>query len=66
MALGPTQPLTEMSTRNLHGGKGWPVLGAANLTAFFEPIVHKMWEPRRLTTLWAFTVCYRDIFMEYD
>jgi hypothetical protein len=24
MALGLTQPLTEMSTRNLPGGKGWP------------------------------------------
>jgi hypothetical protein len=24
MALGSTQPLTEMSTRNLSGGKGWP------------------------------------------
>jgi hypothetical protein len=24
MALGSTQPLTEMSTRNLPGGKGWP------------------------------------------
>jgi hypothetical protein len=21
-----------------------------------------MWEPRRLTTLWAFTACYRDRF----
>jgi hypothetical protein len=21
-----------------------------------------MWEPRRLTTLWAFTACYRDSF----
>jgi hypothetical protein len=21
-----------------------------------------MWEPRRFTTLWAFTACYRDIF----
>jgi hypothetical protein len=21
-----------------------------------------MWEPRRLTTLWAFTACYRDNF----
>jgi hypothetical protein len=21
-----------------------------------------MWEPQRLTTLWAFTVCYRDSF----
>jgi hypothetical protein len=25
MALGSTQPLTEMSTRNLSGGKGRPV-----------------------------------------
>jgi hypothetical protein len=25
MALGSTQPLTEMSTRNLPGGKGRPV-----------------------------------------
>jgi hypothetical protein len=33
MALGSTQPLTEMSTRNLPGGKGQPVCGADNLTA---------------------------------
>jgi hypothetical protein len=60
MALGSTQPLTEMNTRNLHGGKGRPARGAENLTAICEPIVYKMWEPRRLTTLWAFTACYRD------
>jgi hypothetical protein len=24
-----------------------------------------MWEPRRLTTLWVFTACYRDSFL-YD
>jgi hypothetical protein len=23
-----------------------------------------MWEPRRLTTLWAFTACYRDNFFK--
>jgi hypothetical protein len=39
MALGPTQPLTEMSTRNLPGGKGLPARGADNLTAICEPIV---------------------------
>jgi hypothetical protein len=39
MALGSTQPLTEMSTRNLSGGKGWPAHGADNLTAICEPIV---------------------------
>jgi hypothetical protein len=32
MALGSTQPLTETSTRNLHGGKGRPVREADNLT----------------------------------
>jgi hypothetical protein len=39
MALGLTQPLTEMSTRDLSGGKGRPVRKADNLTAIFELIV---------------------------
>jgi hypothetical protein len=39
MALGLTQPLTEMSTRNLPGGKGRPERKADNLTAICEPIV---------------------------
>jgi hypothetical protein len=60
MALGSTQALKEMSIRNLPGGKGWPARGADNLTAICEPNVYKMWEPRRLTTLWAFTACYGD------
>jgi hypothetical protein len=33
MALGSTQPLTEMSTRNLPGGKGRPPCKADNLRA---------------------------------
>jgi hypothetical protein len=33
MALGSTQPLTEMSTRNLPGGKKWPAHKAGNFTA---------------------------------
>jgi hypothetical protein len=51
--MGPrqTQPLTEMSTRNLLGGKRRPVHKADNLIAICEPTVQKMWEPRRLTTL---------------
>jgi hypothetical protein len=36
MALGSTQPLTEMSTRNLPEGKEWP---ADKLTSIFEPVV---------------------------
>jgi hypothetical protein len=39
MALGLTQPVTEMSTRNLTGGKGRPVCKVDNLTAICEPIV---------------------------
>jgi hypothetical protein len=62
MALGSTHPLTEMSTRNLPGGKGRPARKADNLTAICEPIVYKMWEPQRLTALWAFTACYRDSY----
>jgi hypothetical protein len=38
MALGSTQPLTEMSTTNLPAGKGRPVLKPDNLTANSEPI----------------------------
>jgi hypothetical protein len=39
MTLVSIQPLTEMSTRNLPGGKRWPVHKADNLTAVCEPIV---------------------------
>jgi hypothetical protein len=63
MVLGSTQPLTEMSTRNLPGGKGRPARKADNLTAVCEPIVWIMWDPQGLTTLWASTACYRDSFL---
>jgi hypothetical protein len=39
MALASTQPLTEMSTRNLYGGKGQPALKADYIIAICEPIV---------------------------
>jgi hypothetical protein len=39
MALGSTQPLTEMSTRDLPGSKGLPARKANNLTTICEPIV---------------------------
>jgi hypothetical protein len=57
MALGSTQPLTEMSTRNLPGGKKRPARRADNLAAICEPNVWKMWEPQPLTTLRASTAC---------
>jgi hypothetical protein len=56
------QPLTEMRTRNLPGGKGRPARKANNLTAICEPIVYKTWEPRSLATLWASKACYTDSF----
>jgi hypothetical protein len=39
MALGSTQPLTEMSTRNLPVGKKGPARRADNLAAICEPNV---------------------------
>jgi hypothetical protein len=39
MVLMSTQPLIEMSTRNLPGSKGLPAHKANNLTAICEPIV---------------------------
>jgi hypothetical protein len=41
MALRSTQLLTEMSTRNLPGGKGRPGSKADNLTAVCTPIFLK-------------------------
>jgi hypothetical protein len=39
MALGSTQPLTEMSTRILPWGKGRPARVSDNLAAICEPII---------------------------
>jgi hypothetical protein len=39
MALGSTQTLTEMSTRNLLGGKGRPARKPGNIIAICEPTV---------------------------
>jgi hypothetical protein len=63
IALRSTQLLTKNEYHESSwGGRGRPVRKADNFTAICEPIVYKMWEPLRLTTLWAFTACYRDSF----
>jgi hypothetical protein len=63
MALESTQPLTEMSTRNLPGGKERPVRKAHSFAAIlWADCLDKMWEPRRLTALSASTACYRGSF----
>jgi hypothetical protein len=42
MALGSCKPVTEISIRNIPGGKGRPAPNADNLTVICEPIVWKM------------------------
>jgi hypothetical protein len=61
VALGSTQSLTEMSTSDLPGNNVRKARKAENLITICEEIVQNMWKPRRLTTLWASTDCYRDI-----
>jgi hypothetical protein len=39
MALGPTQPVIEISTMNLSGGKGRQACKADSFTSIWEPIV---------------------------
>jgi hypothetical protein len=41
IAMGSTQPLREMSARNLPGGKKQPAHRAENLAAIYEPNVWK-------------------------
>jgi hypothetical protein len=67
MVLGSTQPVTEMSTRNHPGGKGWLALKADNLTAICSRLSRKCGSldisqpcgpPRPVTeiALWGFFV----------
>jgi hypothetical protein len=63
MALGSTQPLTEMSTRSLPGVKGCQLMRLATSQPSVSRLSRKMWEPWRLTTLWVSTTCYRDSFL---
>jgi hypothetical protein len=64
VALGLTQPVTEMSTRNIPAGNGRPARKADNF-ATCEPIVWKVGEPRRLTTVRASMACCRDSFTSF-
>jgi hypothetical protein len=52
-----TQRLTEINIRNLPGSKGRPVHKADNLID-----IRERREPRRLTTLWTSTACYKSNF----
>jgi hypothetical protein len=67
MALGSTQPLTEMSTGDLPGGKGG---GRRVRLTILPPTLSRLSrENVGLSTshnLWAFTACYRDSFTFTD
>jgi hypothetical protein len=65
VALKSTQPPTEMSTKNLPGGKWRPARKAHIFTAICKSTFQKIWEPRCFRALWAFTACYRDSFTLY-
>ena len=57
MALGSTQPIVKMSTRNIHGGKGGRCV---RLTSPAE--YHEILEPKPPGTLWATPGLLRDSF----
>jgi hypothetical protein len=60
MAMGFTEPLTEMSTRSIQimflESRARPVRRAGNLNAICEPTVYTVWDPEHLTA------CYGDSF----
>jgi hypothetical protein len=60
MALGSTQPLVEMSTRNIPGGKGGRYVRLTSPPLRAE--CHEIWEPKPPGTLWATPGLLRDSF----
>jgi hypothetical protein len=69
VALGSTQPLTEMSTRNISGGKRQPVHRADNLTTFMcwlsgHLVASDSWKPRGPVQAWiGITLLFLTAFL---
>jgi hypothetical protein len=62
VALGSTQPLVKMSTRNIPGGKGgWCVRLTTSPPSHAE--CHGIWEPKPPGTLWATPGQLQDSFI---
>jgi hypothetical protein len=62
MALGSTQPLVEMSTRNILGGKGGRCL-RLTISPLSRAECHEIWEPKPPGTLSATLGMLRDSFI---
>jgi len=62
MALGSTQPLVKMSTRNIPGGKGGRCVRMTTSPPS-RAECHEIWEPKRPGTLWATPGLLQDSFM---
>src|SRR5215469_13677182 len=61
MALGSTQPLVKMNTRNIPGGiGGWCVRLTTSPPSCAE--CHEIWQPKPPGTLWATLDLLRDCF----
>ena len=61
MALGSTQPLVKMSTRNIPGGKGDRCVRLTTSSPS-RAECHEIWEPKSPGTLWATPGLLRDSF----
>jgi hypothetical protein len=61
MALGSTQPLVKMSTRNIRGGKGGRC-GRLTVSPHLRAECHEIWEPKPSGTFWATPGLLRDSF----
>jgi len=62
MALGSTQPLLKMRTRNIPGSKGgWCVKLTTSPPSCAE--CHEIWEPKPPGTLWATPALLRDDYI---
>ena len=59
MALGSTQPLVKMSTRNISGDKGGPCMRLTTSPPL-RAECHRIWEPKPPGTLWATPGLLRD------